>query len=141
MAPDHLFIALKPECVVVYVQDKHCIRILALCRQDTRFGTYANNADPNQIYFENGVRYANNVDPVQTYFKNGVLLKLVLGAWPVLHILVLVMNRLNTTESAIFIYSVCSLLSKDLTIQNLYTSTAAGVVPCGGRKTSPRTAS
>ena len=57
------------------------------------------------------------------------------------HILVLVMKRLNTTESANFIYSVCSLLPKDLTIQNLYTSTAAGVVPCGGRKTSLSAAS
>ena len=60
-------------------QDKHCIRILALSRQDARFGTYANNADPVQTYFENGVLYANNADPVTTYFENGVLLKLVLG--------------------------------------------------------------
>ena len=42
------------------------------------------------------------------------------GAWPVLHISVLVMNRLNTTESAIFIYLVYPLLPWDLTIQNLF---------------------
>ena len=53
----------------------------------------------------------------------------------------LVMNRLNTTESAIFISLVYPLLPKDLTIQKLFIFTAAGVVPCGGRKTSPRTSS
>ena len=40
-----------------------------------------------------------------------------------LHISVMVMNRLNTTESAIFIFFffflVYSLLSKDITIQDL----------------------
>ena len=36
------------------------------------------------------------------------------GAWPLFHS-VLVMNRLNTTESAIFIYLVHSLLPKNLT--------------------------
>ena len=38
------------------------------------------------------------------------------GAWPVLHISVLGMNRLNTTESAIFFYLVYSFLPKYLTI-------------------------
>ena len=52
---------------------------------------------------------------------------------------VLVMNRLNITEPAIFVYLAHSLLPKNLTIQDLYISIAAGVVPCGGRKTSPRT--
>ena len=33
-----------------------------------------------------------------------------------------------------FVYS---LLPKDLTFQNLFTFTAAGVVPCGGRKSLP----
>ena len=37
-----------------------------------------------------------------------------------LHISVLVMNRLNTTESAIFIYLVYSLLPKDLAVENLH---------------------
>lgn len=43
------------------------------------------------------------------------------GAWPVLHISVLVMN--NTTESAIFIYLVYSLLPNDPIIQNLFVRT------------------
>ena len=53
-----------------------------------------------------------------------------------LHFSELVMNRLNTTESAIFIYLVHSLLPRNLAkcIQNLFISTAAGVVLCGGRK-------
>ena len=34
---------------------------------------------------------------------------------------------------------VYSLLPKDLTIQNLFIFTAAGVVACGGRKTSSHT--
>ena len=51
------------------------------------------------------------------------------------------MNRLNTTESAIFIYLVNSLLPKDLSIQNLFISTEAGVLPCVGCKTSPHTSS
>ena len=46
--------------------------------------------------------------------------------WQVLHIVVLVMNRLSTAEFAIFIYS---LRPKDLIIQNLFISTAAGIVP------------
>ena len=58
------------------------------------------------------------------------------GGW---HMAVLVMNRLNITEPAIFVYLAHSLLPKNLTIQDLYISIAAGVVPCGGRKTSPRT--
>ena len=36
-----------------------------------------------------------------------------------LHISLLVINRLDKTESAFFIYLVYSLLPKDLTIQNL----------------------
>ena len=51
--------------------------------------------------------------------ENKVLLKPVLGVWPVLHISLPVMNRLNTTESAIFISFVYSLLPKDLTIQDV----------------------
>ena len=46
-------------------------------------------------------------------------------------------NRLNTTESPIFIYLAYSLLPRDLTIQNLFFSTAAGVVPCVTVKHSP----
>ena len=54
------------------------------------------------------------------------------------HMPLLVMNRLNKTEFAIFISLMQSLLPKDLTILNVFTFTAAGIVPCGGRKTSPR---
>ena len=54
-----------------------------------------------------------------------------------LHISVLVMNRLNITEPAIFIYLVHSSFPKDVTIQNLFISSASGVALCGGRKTSP----
>ena len=42
------------------------------------------------------------------------------GALPVLHMSVLIMNRLSTTETALFICLVYSLLPKDLTIQNLF---------------------
>ena len=59
--------------------------------------------------------------------------------WPVLHISILVMKRLNLTESAIFISLVYSSLPKDLTIHNLFIITAAGVVPCGGLNTPLRT--
>ena len=45
--------------------------------------------------------------------------------------------RLNKTEFAIFISLMWSLLPKDLTNNNLFIFTAAGVVPGGGRKTSP----
>ena len=55
----------------------------------------------------------------------------------VLHILVLVMNSFNTAESALYMYLAYLSRPKDLTIQNVFMSTAAGVVPCGGRKTSP----
>ena len=37
-------------------------------------------------------------------FENRVSLKPVLGAWPVLHISLLIMNRLNKSEFAIFIF-------------------------------------
>ena len=40
-------------------------------------------------------------------------------AWPVLHISLLVMNRLNKTESGIFISLAYSLLSKNLAVQHL----------------------
>ena len=40
-----------------------------------------------------------------------------------------------------FISLVYSLLLKDLTIENLFIFIAAGVAPCGGRKTSPHTSS
>ena len=44
-------------------------------------------------------------------------------------------------EFAIFISLMYALLPKDHTVQNLLIFTAAGVLPCGGRKTSPRTSS
>ena len=44
------------------------------------------------------------------------------------------MNRFSKNEFAIFI----SLLPKDITNQNLFIFTGAGVVPCGGRKTFSR---
>ena len=47
------------------------------------------------------------------------------------------MNRLNKTEFAIFIYFIRSLLPRGQTNQNLFIFSAAGVVPCDGRKTSP----
>ena len=46
-----------------------------------------------------------------------VLLKLMLGAWLVLHISLLVMNSFSKTEFVIFISLIFSLLPKDLTIQ------------------------
>ena len=49
-----------------------------------------------------------------------------------------VMNRVSENDSAFFISFVYSLLPKYLTIQNLFILTAAGAVPCGGRKTSRR---
>ena len=55
-----------------------------------------------------------------------------------LHVSLLVMNRPNKTEFAIFVSLMQSLLSRDLTNQNLFIFTAAGVVLCGGRKTSHR---
>ena len=54
-----------------------------------------------------------------------------------LHILLLVIKRLNNTEFAIFISLMKSLFPRDLTNQNLFIFTTAGIVPCGGRKTSP----
>ena len=54
-----------------------------------------------------------------------------------LHIALLVMNRLYTAESAILISLVYSLLARDLTIQNLFIFTAASAVLCGGLETSP----
>ena len=47
------------------------------------------------------------------------------------------MNRLNKTEFSVFVPLMWSLLPRDLTIQNIFIFTAAGGVPCGGRKTSP----
>ena len=46
---------------------------------------------------------------------------------------------LNKTEFDIFISLMWSLLPKKLTNQNLFILTAAGVVPCGSRKTASRT--
>ena len=59
------------------------------------------------------------------------------GGWNVgfLH-----MYRLNKTESAIFISLICLLLPEDLH-SAYFIFTVAGVVPCGGRKTSPCTSS
>ena len=57
---------------------------------------------------------------ILSHFENRVLPKPVLGAWPVLHISLLVMNRLNLTESAIFIWMMKSLFPKDLINQNLF---------------------
>ena len=54
-----------------------------------------------------------------------------------LHTSLLVMNRLNKTEFAIFISLMWSLLPRDLTNNNLFIFSAAGVVQCGGRKRLP----
>ena len=43
-------------------------------------------------------------------------------ALPVLHISLLVMNKLNKTEFAIFVSLMSSLLPKDLTNQNVFIS-------------------
>ena len=90
----------------------------------------------DNIFWFFGINESNS-----SYFENRVLLKPVLGAWPVLHVSLLVMNRLDTTEFATFIILMFFFLPKDLTIQNLIIFTAAGVVPCGGGKTSPITSS
>ena len=45
------------------------------------------------------------------------------------------------TEFAIFISLLYALLPEDHTVQNLLIFTAAGVLPCGGRKTSRRISS
>ena len=58
-----------------------------------------------------------------------------------LHIPLLVMNRRNKTEFAIYISLMWSLFPRNLTNQNLCIFTAAGIVPCGDRKTSPHTSS
>ena len=42
------------------------------------------------------------------------------GTWPVLQVTLLVMNRLNRSESAIFISLMHSLYSRHLTIQHLF---------------------
>ena len=57
------------------------------------------------------------------------------------YVYLLAMKRLSKIEYAIFISLMWSLLQRDPTNQNLFIFTAAGVVPCGGRKTSPRTSS
>ena len=54
-----------------------------------------------------------------SHLKIEVHFNLCYGACPVLHIPLLVMNRLNKTEFAIFIPLKWSLLSKDLTDWNL----------------------
>ena len=53
----------------------------------------------------------------------------------------LVMNGLGGTDFAILISLMWSLLPGDLTNQNSFIFTAADVVPCSDRKTSPRTPS
>ena len=51
-------------------------------------------------------------------FENRILLlKLMLGAWSVLHISLLVIKRLNQTESTILFSLVCFLLSKDVSFK------------------------
>ena len=57
---------------------------------------------------------------VEDRIVNRILLKPMLGVCPVLYISVLVMNRINTTEFAIFIYLAYSLLPKNLTILSLF---------------------
>ena len=57
------------------------------------------------------------------------------------YVYLLAMKRLSKIEYAIFISLMWSLLQRDPTNQNLFIFTAAGVVPCGGRKTSPRASS
>ena len=49
-----------------------------------------------------------------------------------LHTSLLVMNRLNKTEFAIFISLMWSLLPRNLIKQSLFVFTAAGVATCGG---------
>ena len=65
---------------------------------------------------------------ILSYFENRVPLKPVLGAWAVLqYYIYLHMNRLNKTETAIFISLMCSLLPEDL--HSYFNFTAVGVVP------------
>ena len=49
------------------------------------------------------------------------------------------LNSCHRHIYAVFVPLANLLLPKDLTIQNLFIFTATGVVPCGGRKTSPCT--
>ena len=59
-----------------------------------------------------------------------------------LQISLLIINRLNKTEYAIFIFVVDVVLaSEGSKTQNLFIFTAAGVMPFGGSKTSPRKSS
>ena len=54
-----------------------------------------------------------------------------------LYISLLVMNKLNQTESAIFFSLVRSLITKGLVIKNIFSVTKANVMPCDGRRKSP----
>ena len=63
------------------------------------------------------------------------------GAWLVFHLSLLDKNILIETECAIFVSLVKVLLSKALTIRYLFIFTVANVLPCSGRKTSPRASS
>ena len=49
-------------------------------------------------------------------FEGGIPLKLVLGAREMLHFPFVLMNRLNETEYAIFLYSTVSLFLKDISV-------------------------
>ena len=65
---------------------------------------------------------------------NANCLSVMLISDSVFHISILVMNRLNTTESAIFISLVYSLLPKDLTIQNSDNLRIVGILTFMSRK-------
>ena len=49
------------------------------------------------------------------------------------------MNRLNKTESAVFVFSYVFLASRGYSFRTYFIFIAAAVVPCGGRKTSSHT--
>ena len=46
--------------------------------------------------------------------------------------------KLKISKSNLRLLRICFSLLKDLSIQNLFMFTAAGAVPCGGRKTYKR---
>ena len=73
--------------------------------------------------------------------ENRIPLRPVLGGVSGVALFITGHEQTQKTEFAIFISLMWSLLPEDLTNQNLFIFTAAGVVPCGGRKTSPRTSS
>ena len=55
-----------------------------------------------------------------SYFENRVLLKPALGVWSVLHASLLVIDRPDKTESAIFFSLVFFLFPRAITFQNLF---------------------